>query len=76
MLSTAHILAMDSKNLLDVIDNLRMQHPPLTPSSNELPEYAGSKGSSEELSSNSVLSNFEPNAAQSEPESENVFKAS
>ncbi|XP_019755170.2 focal adhesion kinase 1 [Dendroctonus ponderosae] len=73
MLSTAHILAMDSKNLLDVIDNLRMQHPPLTPSSNELPEYAGSKGSSEELSSNSVLSNFEPNAAQSEP-SENVFK--
>lgn len=26
MLSTAHILAMDSKNLLDVIDNLRSQH--------------------------------------------------
>jgi len=26
MLSTAHILAMDSKNLLDVIDNLRAQH--------------------------------------------------
>lgn len=27
MLSTAHILAMDSKNLLDVIDNLRIQQP-------------------------------------------------
>ncbi|XP_066248998.1 focal adhesion kinase 1 isoform X2 [Euwallacea similis] len=26
MLSTAHVLAMDSKNLLDVIDNLRLHH--------------------------------------------------
>ncbi|XP_050308288.1 focal adhesion kinase 1 isoform X1 [Anthonomus grandis grandis] len=37
MLSTAHILAMDSKNLLDVIDNLRMQHgqaPPNVPIQN------------------------------------------
>ena len=27
MLAAAHILAMDAKNLLDVIDGIRMRHP-------------------------------------------------
>ena len=27
MLSAAHILAMNAKNLLDVIDNVRIKHP-------------------------------------------------
>ena len=27
MLSAAHILAMNAKNLLDVIDSVRMKHP-------------------------------------------------
>lgn len=29
MLSAAHVLAMDAKNLLDVVDSLRMRHPEL-----------------------------------------------
>lgn len=27
MLSSAHVLAMDAKNLLDVVDNIRIQYP-------------------------------------------------
>jgi hypothetical protein len=41
MLSSAHILAMDTKNLLDVCDSIRTRFPHIT---YELPEQSGSPG--------------------------------
>lgn len=46
MLSAAHVLAMDAKNLLDVVDSIRIRHP-------ELFVIEGSK----KLHSNELLSN-------------------
>lgn len=42
MLSSGHILAMDAKNLLDVVDSVRMQYPEVEAMirSGQLPETA------------------------------------
>ncbi|XP_066151568.1 focal adhesion kinase 1 isoform X1 [Euwallacea fornicatus] len=62
MLSTAHVLAMDSKNLLDVIDNLRLHH---------RQEAEKSANSNEELGDkNAVFSDVDSVLVQSEFTSE------
>lgn len=49
MLSAAHVLAMDAKNLLDVVDSVRIRHPDLfVPDESQLmnPSFLASAGPS------------------------------
>ena len=63
MLSSAHVLAMDAKNLLDVIDNIRMNYPMvdqmITRSANQLASRSSVSTSGSPSASSSAASSLE-----------------
>ena len=71
MLSSAHVLAMDAKNLLDVVDSIRIKYPhvnshilrggngSVTPASNSSKSGVCSMATSSESASSSAASSLE-----------------
>lgn len=69
MLGAAHVLAMDSKNLLDVVDAIRVRYPHINP-------YAISQQKDCTLPSNNTAQNINTSTANSDQNSDHENESS